>query len=134
MQNNYINKQQRDIEAAWPSDLKSTPKEETEVVLSPKVMAFAEAMQHELNANAKKGDWQTFTDVIGILNELEYHKAKLMIDLKKGDKKKVLEHIADCGNFLLMLGNAGGLYDPQIDNKDDIQAWVNLNKQKKITL
>jgi hypothetical protein len=80
--------------------------------LHPKVLLFAEAMQRELDDNAHKGDWGTFRKVIEILDELRYHEAKLIIALRKPDnRQECKELIADCGNFLLMLGNAGGVYD-----------------------
>jgi hypothetical protein len=79
--------------------------------LHPKVLAFAEQMQMELENNSHKGDWNEFRDVKEILNEIEYHKAKLIIALgKKSPHSECKELIADCANFLMMLGNAGELY------------------------
>lgn len=80
--------------------------------INVKIMRFAERMQKELNANAHKGDWNTWRNIMEILNDLEYHKAKLMIALKKDDShEEVKELIADCANILMFLGNAGNLYE-----------------------
>jgi len=82
--------------------------------LHPKVLAFAQQMQTELNNNSHKGDWNEFRDVKEILHEIEYHKSKLIIALgKKAPHKDVKELIADTANFLMMLGNAGELYDKE---------------------
>lgn len=85
-------------------------------VLDPQVIEFAKQMQNELFANVRKhgNGWRNWRDVDAMLNELEYHKAKLIIALnpKKGkaDYALVKELIADCANFLLFIGNAGNLY------------------------
>jgi hypothetical protein len=79
--------------------------------LHPKVLAFAEQMQTELNNNAHKGDWDEFRDVKEIIHEFEYHKAKLILALgKKEPHQECKELIADCANILMFLGNSGNLY------------------------
>jgi hypothetical protein len=79
--------------------------------MNKKIKLFAEEMQKELKANESKGNWEEFININEILIEFEYHKAKLIIELRKGDKTKCKEYIADCANILLMLGNAGQLYN-----------------------
>lgn len=74
--------------------------------MEDKVRKFAQNMQDELNSNSKKGNWEEFTNINSILLELEYHKAKLLMALRDGDKDKVKEYIADCANELLFLSNA----------------------------
>lgn len=80
--------------------------------MNDKVIKFAEQMQAELDANAHKGDWNEWRNVEEILNEFEYHKAKLIIALRKKEPHaECKELIADCANILMFLGNAGNLYD-----------------------
>ncbi len=67
---------------------------------------FALLMKREMETNASKGDWRGFTDLAGIMGELEYHKHKLAIAVEYGDKERIQEYSADCANFLLMLLNA----------------------------
>ncbi len=76
-----------------------------------KIMKFAENMQHELNENEYKGNWEEFTDTKDIIVELEYHKSKLLIALKENDLDKIKEYIADCSNILLCLANSRDLLD-----------------------
>ena len=77
----------------------------------PLVLKFANQMQSELNDNLHKGDWSEWRDVKEILYEMDYHKAKLIIALKDNNKTLIRELLADCGNFLMFLGNAGYVYD-----------------------
>lgn len=79
--------------------------------LHPKVLEFAKQMQKELNDNSHKGDWNEFRDVKDILNELEYHKSKLLVAMRKKEPhEECKELIADFANILMFLGNAGNLY------------------------
>lgn len=79
--------------------------------INPKVQRFAADMTRELKANEHKGNWEEWGTVEEMICELEYHKAKLLIALREGDKSRVREHLADCGNILMFIGNAGGLYE-----------------------
>lgn len=79
--------------------------------LHTKVERFAADMTRELEANAHKGLWEEWDDVNEMIAELEWHKAKLLMAMREGDKDKVREHLADCGNILMFIGNAGNLYD-----------------------
>lgn len=79
---------------------------------------FAQSMKDELKANERKGDWRYFKDKKDIHKELQYHYDKLRAAESwtqyhfSEDRAKlaIKEHIADCANFLLMLGNAYELY------------------------
>lgn len=64
----------------------------------------------ELINNAEKGDWREFKYLPGIKKELNYHIKKLYTALSGTDNNLIKEHIADCGNFLLMLANAKNLF------------------------
>ena len=68
-------------------------------------------MQIELNANAHKGDWEEFVNSPEIHRELSHHIFKLQKAEQNNNKDDIREHIADCANILMMLGNAYGLYE-----------------------
>jgi hypothetical protein len=80
--------------------------------MNSKIQKFAEAMQKEISDNSRKGDWETFTDKNSIWSEFFRHLNKLeTVCLNEEDPKLVKEYIADCGNILMMLGNAYKLYE-----------------------
>jgi len=72
---------------------------------------FAKSMKNELDANKNKGDWRTWNNVHSQLQELDYHEDKLSRAIQQGDRERIKEHLADCANFLLMIGNSFRLYD-----------------------
>jgi len=74
------------------------------------VDAFAQSMKDELKANEQKGDWRDWKNVNDIDKELDYHLYKLKVSMYSENKEEIKEHLADCGNFLLMIGNAFDLY------------------------
>lgn len=74
------------------------------------IRKFAEQMQIQLDNNKHKGDINEWTDIKDILVEFEYHKAKLLIELKKGNIPMIDHYLADCGNILMALGNVFNLY------------------------
>lgn len=83
------------------------------------VNAFAESMSHELDINSHKGDWRTWDDVPAQISELDYHIDKLKSTIKRYEgsnrvfkdlESHIKEHLADCGNILLMIGNSYNLY------------------------
>lgn len=81
-----------------------------------KLAKFSREMSKELRNNEDKGNWEDFTEVDEIISELNYHIDKLyakVYDVKRGSKPKeeLKEHIADCANILMFLGNSYGLYD-----------------------
>ncbi len=75
------------------------------------VDSFAQSMKNELKINEYKGDWRSWDDVHKILQELDYHEDKLSLAIQKRDTERIKEHLADCANFLLMIGNSFSLYD-----------------------
>jgi len=80
--------------------------------LRTKVQKFAESMQQEIDTNSHKGDWETFLEKKHIWSEFFYHLNKLeTVCANDEDPVLVKEYIADCGNILMMLGNAYKLYD-----------------------
>lgn len=72
--------------------------------------AFKQQMIKENNDNTHKGDILDWKNVDEMLSELEWHKAKLLFAMKNNKPEEVKEHLADCGNFLLAIGNAWNLY------------------------
>ena len=67
-------------------------------------------MKNELEANNNKGDWTEFKNLDSIRYELDYHLTKLDVAIGLGDKVLIKEHLADCRNFLLMIGKSYNLY------------------------
>lgn len=76
-----------------------------------KIDKFKEQMQIELDANSHKGNWEDFVSSPEIHKELSHHIFKLQKAEEANNKKDIKEHIADCANILMMLGNGYGLYD-----------------------
>ena len=99
---------------------------------------FALQMQIELDNNEHKGtifDWKGITDKIA---DLEYHKAKMLLAIRTGQKNSIKEYIADCANILLSIGNELNLYiDYPVHTgivselKKDIFNYVPLEDQKQ---
>lgn len=82
--------------------------------MEPEILLFAQYMANELKANEHKGDWRRFTDVSEIVAELDYHVLKLKRELEfesENSPEKIKEYLADCANFMLMIGNAYALYE-----------------------
>lgn len=77
----------------------------------PIVAQFAVQMNQELIANLDKGPWENWDNVPKIQDELSYHLEKLARSMQNLDKNGIREHLADCGNFLMMLGNAYNTYE-----------------------
>lgn len=77
----------------------------------PEIQWFAEAMQNELDANARKGDWREFKSDSNILSEIAWHQAKLLQAIRTGTSVEVLEYAADCANYYMMLANANGIFN-----------------------
>jgi len=71
---------------------------------------FAQTMKDELINNHHKGDWRDWREVNSMRYELDYHIAKLDKAIFEENKETIKEHLADCANFLLMIGNAYKLY------------------------
>jgi molybdopterin converting factor small subunit len=74
------------------------------------IARFAKSMHIELQANKNKGDWREWGEVDNMRTEIDYHLQKLDDAIEIGDRIRINEHLADCANFLLMIGNAYRLY------------------------
>lgn len=96
-----------------------------------KLGRFSNWMLRELNSNNHKGSILDFKDFNKIVTELEYHKSKMMIAFRCGDKHAAKEYIADTANFLFCLGNLGGLYDDDFVNISEGEI-IELRKDKDI--
>lgn len=91
--------------------------------MHPKILNFSKEMQKQININTKLGKttWEEWGNIKEILVDLEYHKAKLMIALKEDNIGALREYIADCGNILMFLGNACGMYHEFEDSEPVFQ-------------
>lgn len=96
---------------------------ENNAEIHPVALEFARRMTVELKANEHKGDWSDWRDVKEMLYELEWHKAKLMEALHYNKKEQVKEHLADCANILMFIGNAGHLYEDAKAEAID-KGWI----------
>lgn len=85
---------------------------------------FVGEMEKELKANEHKGEWRNWKDSTEIENELKHHFNKLKIAMYDNDTVAIKEHIADCGNILMMLGNAYNLYEPTNTQKDFLHTCI----------
>ncbi len=77
-----------------------------------KVLNFAYFMQKELDENSHKGDWEEWNSVSEMTDELNYHIKHLKSINWKEDKIK--EHLADCSNILMFIGNTKKFYENQL--------------------
>ena len=102
--------------------------------LNPKVLNFAKEMQKQLNINTKLGKepWEQWADFKGMLVELEYHKAKMVFALKEDNMGALREYLADCGNILMFVGNACGMYGFFEDNEPVFQMKQGLFEQTTV--
>lgn len=69
------------------------------------LVTFTNAMQHELEANAHKGDWRDVTSA-EVVHEVLYHAVKLALALAAGHKRAVLEYSADVANSALIAAHS----------------------------
>lgn len=86
--------------------------------MNDKIRRFADQMQIELDNNIHKGsvfDWKGIKDKIA---DLEYHKAKMLLAIRTGNKLATKEYIADCGNILMSIGDEIGLYEKESNNNN----------------
>lgn len=97
-------------------------------------------MEIELANNSHKGSIYAWKGLYNKIADLEYHKAKMMIAIRTGDKLAVKEYIADCANILLSIGSEIGLYDNETVNsgivtelKEEVFNHVPKNEMKVAT-
>lgn len=86
--------------------------EEKEINIHPKIVEFSKIMQHEINENERKGNWEEFQNRDSIFSELYHHLNKLeKTYFTDENPDEMKEYIADCANILLMLGNSYNFYN-----------------------
>lgn len=81
---------------------------------------FAKQMQIELDKNSHKGSVLDWKGIHNKIADLEYHKAKLIMSLRSGEKEATKEYIADCANILLSIGHEGGLYNNESEKTNTV--------------
>jgi len=87
-----------------PRRAEATPRPE----LSAEILAFAQEMQRELDANSRKGEpgsWK-YVDPDILWNDLMYHAAKMIYAMKHGEGERVDEFAADVANMAMMTRDA----------------------------
>ena len=93
-------------------------------------------MQNELNNNKQnKGEgWREWKDINAMWAEIIYHQGKLIKAMIDGDKKLIIEHIADCANFYMFIGNALEVYTRKIyiEGVLDLKSILRDNPNKGI--
>jgi hypothetical protein len=94
------------------------------------ILAFVEAMTHEMEDNAHKGHWMTdrlYNKDGSVANEwnrapaeflsdLMYHFLKLVLAVRSGDEASVLEYVADVGNCAWFVADFFGLLSVPIEH------------------
>jgi hypothetical protein len=93
-------------------------------------------MLKELKNNDHKGSILEFNNFDEIITQIEYHKAKLMIAIRLGNKQAAKEYIADISNLLFAFGNSDGLYDDDfVDIQENESFEINKDTEvfKKVT-
>lgn len=105
--------------------------------MNRKIKRFAQQMQIELDNNKHKGEIFNWKGIVEKISELEYHKSKMMLAIRMGDKDSIKEYIADCGNTLMSIGDELGLYEQESKNtgiaselKKDLFNHVPINTNK----
>jgi hypothetical protein len=102
--------------------------------LKKKIRRFAKQMKIEIaNNKHKTGSIENWIGIESKVADLEYHKAKMMIAMRTGNKAALKEYIADCANILFAIGNELGLYnEPSIN--DGMGAELLPDVIKRITV
>lgn len=94
------------------------------------VEIFKNDMLLELNKNSHKGSILDFDNFDSMITELEYHKAKLLLAIRVGNKGAIREYLADSANFLLAIGNLFDVYNDDMIN--DPEYCFEINKDVNI--
>jgi hypothetical protein len=102
--------------------------------LHDKLEAFSNEMQNQLDINTrlKGGDWESFNNVGHIMNEFEYHKAKLWLAIKEDNLDAIKEYSADCANYLVFLCNSYNLLENKEPNDFVIEMYEGIFNKKSI--
>jgi hypothetical protein len=88
------------------------PKQESKSLKIAKsnCLLFADNMFEEIKSNLHKGDWADWKNVSEMLEEHQYHFEKLKNSIESNTLHLIKEHLADCGNILMFIGNQYNLY------------------------
>lgn len=81
------------------------------------VEKFKESMIRELKKNSHKGSILDFKDFNAIITEMEYHKAKMFLAIRMGNKGAIREYLADQANYLVAIANLFEVFED--DNELD---------------
>lgn len=95
---------------------------------------FKKDMQSELNKNSHKGSILNFKDFNAIITEFEYHKAKLFLAIRTDNKGAIREYLADCGNYLVTIGNYCKVYDKEYDENFAYELNKEVELIKKVDI
>lgn len=116
------------------------------------VVKYGQALLHELEANAHKGDWLTDSETDKPLSdehmlwELLYHASKLGAAMVKGNREAILHYAADVGNCawfiadkykaldVALLGDVGGTPIEYGDDPVDTPEGFSNKKQRALEL
>lgn len=87
------------------------------------VELFAQHMERELNANARKGDWRTWYDHEEQMKEAWYHHTKLQSAIDRYDLPAIKEHAADCANFYMFITSTFGVLKETNDHPGQLKLF-----------
>ncbi|HCF1277533.1 TPA: hypothetical protein NIA92_006990, partial [Pseudomonas aeruginosa] len=95
------------------------------------LLPFLKSMEHELHANAGKGDrpgWLQMDRKTALL-EIYYHLGKLQKATKGNDTAGIVEYAADVANMSMMLVDVCGLL-AAAPGKEVPQAWLDVQAER----
>ncbi|ERV83049.1 hypothetical protein Q058_02142 [Pseudomonas aeruginosa BL04] len=96
------------------------------------LLPFLKSMEHELHANAGKGDrpgWLQMDRKTALL-EIYYHLGKLQKATKGNDTAGIVEYAADVANMSMMLVDVCGLL-AAAPGKEVPQAWLDVQAERR---
>ncbi len=94
--------------------------------MEDKIRRFADQMQIEIDNNRHKtGSIWNWRGMYEKVADLEYHKGKMLIAMKYGNKLALKEYLADCANILMSIGDECGLYEEESVNDGDMTIMSN---------
>lgn len=78
-------------------------------------LAFAKLMKRELDANAHKGDWNTWVPTLKeAFNELDHHLYKLREAARNHEWAATSEHCADVGNIVMKIHETAAVWSQRL--------------------